>query len=347
MHGSHKGYKIKSMNRRVPGIIAVGNIFMDSVYRVSLLEMERRGFSPGSFTHLTREELDDRLTGLSPSEERLGGSSFNKAMVVARFGIPVRVVGIIDRKRRLIERAARESGAMPESIEDATVARRNLLALGAHLITPEGEWAVAMAPGAFSDFDAIDDSEIFRGIGSVAPIVTVEVYLVNHFPWLERVVAGAERVGSTVHFDLGAPPLVRQKRHDLIRLIAGGISLLSGTEGELEALLGEKLPEEEIFRSLELQRLVVKRGARGVTVIDHSRRFDAPGSGADVHPPLSVGCGDVLDGALLTATVEGNEPFSLPIVEAAARLAGNCCRYPLARIDSKAAMEFDRDSGIH
>jgi len=171
-------------------------------------------------------------------------------------------------------------------------------------------------------------------------ILTVESYLLNNFAWMERLVGAAILMGIPVHLDLGAPPLLRRFRDQLVPLIRSSVSFCSGTEEEYAALIGDSIVTDATgagnARFLETDLLLVKRGAMGATV---TARGDIPlttevaGSGKEVSPPWSVGCGDVLDGVFLALIVRG-APVDTALIDASAA-AADSCRFPGAQVSAE------------
>ncbi len=319
------------MSARTPAVVAVGNVVIDIHYAVSPLEFDTRDFAHGTYSHVSREELDRSLRGLEPAVRHDGGSSVNKARILSAMGVPVRIAGVI----------GEEAGPFLEwsadkTVQDRTVAGRPRTACSAH-ITERDRWAVITAPGAFSDFDQLDPAAVLSG-AAPASILTVEAYLLNNAGWLTRLLETARDARMRVHFDLGAPPLIARHRRDLVHLVTDAVNVVSGTEEEFRALLdledGTTVHAEVIGRELAAELVVLKRGARGAEAAwisrGRSNTVSAVGSGRETTPPWSVGCGDVLDGVILAGLATGRPvEVILPVATAAATAAS---RHPFAAV---------------
>lgn len=262
---------------RLAGVFVIGSINQDYVLRV-----EHRP-APG-------ETVTDAALSLFP-----GGKGANQAVAAARLGASVVMFG------RVGEDAA--GAALIGNLEDNEVAIRHVEAAAGIptgsafiTVTPDGENAIVVAPGANRSFgpDEVEAaSEAIAGAGVLVAQMEVRTEAV------EAAARIAARSGGRVLLNL-APP--REIPGSLLSLL----DPLVVNEHEASFLLGEELPPESAASSLiglGPTSAVVTLGAAGAA-------FAAAGAARSVPAPKvkavdTTGAGDAFMGALATCLAKG------------------------------------------
>ncbi|MDQ4081779.1 MAG: 5-dehydro-2-deoxygluconokinase [Actinomycetota bacterium] len=156
---------------------------------------------------------------------------------------------------------------------------------------------------------SLDDFDV--GEIATAPLLYATGTGLAQSPSRETTLTTLERHEGTAIFDLDWRPALWENTHDypqLARRAIAAADLVIGNEEEVEAAAGSV----EGLLAAGVQRLAVKRGARGATVYEHGEELDVPGR--EVEVVNGLGAGDAFAAALGTGLLRG-----LPLVEAVRR----------------------------
>jgi ribokinase len=233
------------MSTYSPRLLVVGSINMDLV-----LETPRMPKAGESL-------LGERFS------KHPGGKGANQAVAAARAGGRVRFYGKVgmDREAELLVSSLHNEGIETENLERDENVPTGMAVI---FLEPDGENRILVYPGANLELSARDVGAALSGKKVDAVLLSFEIPV----EVIEGVIAEAKAASLPVYVDAGpARPISRKALK--------GVTLLSPNETELEALTGrsctaDKEVEEaagELFRELEPEYLLVKRGGRGALLV--------------------------------------------------------------------------------
>ncbi len=297
------------------GVFAVGSINQDFV-----LAVERRP-EPG-------ETVTDAELTLLP-----GGKGANAAIAAARLGAEVSMLGRVgeDAFGAELIKNLRENGVDVEHVRATPDAPTGSAFI---TVTPEGENAIVVSPGANRSFgpDEVEEAaETLRETDVLVAQLEVPAEAV------ERAAKIATQSGGRFVFNL-AP--AREVRESLLRLS----DPLVVNETEARFLLGEDAPDPEGLAAklldLDSASAVVTLGASGAVLASDgtTRHFPAP----KVEAVDTTGAGDAFVGALAArlaggASLEEAVPYAVLAGAAAVAQAGAQGSLPTPEVVEKLA----------
>ncbi len=237
---------------------------------------------------------------------RVGGSAANTAIVLAKLGVAVRLIGRVGKGlwADLALRALSESG-----VDIAAVQRDLSVSTGIFFIpvTPDGErtmfgyrGANARTDPAAIDRDTLDDARILHVSG----------YALLESPQREaagRAIELAQQNGIAISLDMGLPAALNATG-DIRRLLPRLSICVLGVD-EARALVDAGTPSEAASALIDrgVQVVGLKLGAAGCVIADASRIEPVPA--LDVAAVDTTGAGDAFGAGLIFGWLRG---LSLP-----------------------------------
>ncbi|MCE5200267.1 MAG: ribokinase [Armatimonadota bacterium] len=236
----------------------------------------------------------------------LGGKGANQAIAAARAGGKVAFVARVGNDPFATEgiRSFKQN-----SIDTDHVIRDSSASSGVALIMVDklGENLIAVAPGA-NDILSPDDINAASELISSSEIMIIQL----------EIQPDTVDIACKVAYDCGVKVLLNPApARELNTKLLHNISIITPNETEAQRLTGIAVEDETsadaaatALRSLGVDTVIITLGARGAYISDKSFRGVVPGF--KVNPIDTTAAGDVFNGALAVALVEG-----LPLTEAA------------------------------
>lgn len=266
---------------RSRSVVVVGSINVDYVMSVA------RAPVPG-------ETVSDAVLELHP-----GGKGANQAVAVARCGAAVELVGCVGADS---VGQSRVDSLAAEGVGTAYVQRaaNALTGVAFIVLTPDGENAIIVAPGANAELKPMDVEEataVLRDAKVLVAQLEVPIASVNR---------AAQLAGPDTVFVLNCAPY-RPLSTELMKRV----DILVGNETEAAGLVGRRVAgvSEATIAATELQELgaravVITLGPDGAVVAapDMTRHIPAPAA----HVVDMTGAGDAFVGALAARLAAGD-----------------------------------------
>lgn len=247
---------------------------------------------------------------------RAGGSAANTAIVLAKLGVAVKMIGRVgdDTWGDLTLRALAESG-----VDVSKVQRDTNLATGLFVIpvTPDGERTMLGYRGANA---RTDPSPIEPGLFTDVRCLHVSGYALLESPQREaawRAIDLADRSGAAISLDAGLYPVTVLRDEVRAALPRLSIGVLGMDEARL--LVDAETPEEAAAQLVVqgVQLVGLKLGARGCVLADGSRVCRLPAFAALTID--TTGAGDAFSAGLIWGRLRG---LSLPAMGVLANALG-------------------------
>ena len=294
---------MRSPKLRPPGVVVLGDINIDILARIEKFP------APGE------DCLAPQL------EMHCGGVGANTALALARWGVPVRLLGSVGRDAfgELALRFLRAG-----QVDVTQVAQRDRAATGLMFIavTADGQRTIFGSRGANAELQGppteaggLEDAQAVHLVGynflspSVAELAG-------------RLIEEARRHGRQVSLDVGMAPS-RQIPQKILQ-VAGKVDILFAGLDEAAALTGEP-DKASAFDALErsgAREVVMKLGEKGCLFRESGALKQAPSFRVPVAD--TTGAGDAFAAAFLWARLRGWAPAAAALLADAAGAAAAC-----------------------
>lgn len=274
-------------------VFGVENPLLDFICQVDFPLFKTLGTRPGTMNLVSLEEMKKVLGIASGYRNTPGGSCANTIRGIAWLGqsSPIAppvysgAVGSDERGEKYIA-CMREMG-----IEVRLVRKQTPTGCSVILVTPDHERTMFTYLGACREFTAQDlDLEAL----SRSRFLHLTGYLwdtENQRLAAEAAARHALRQGVKVSFDLADPFVVQRYRSFFVSWIPGRVEVVFANREELQTMMGEKCPDEELVRRAGwLAGLVVmKVGAGGCYLNEGGRIMRSQGFPARVQDTTAAG----------------------------------------------------------
>lgn len=269
---------------RGPGVVVLGDINIDILARI------------GTFAGLGEDCLVPEL------QLHCGGVGANTAIVLAKWGIPVRLVGRVgrdcfgDRALRFLRR---------EKIDVSRVQRtdRAMTGLMFIVISADGQRTFFGSRGANAGLAALAGDSGYLGSAKAAHLVGYNFLSPSAAEVAEQLIEEAHRHGRWVSLDVGVAPS-RQIPQKILQ-VAKKVDILFVSLDEAIALTGTQ-DKFGAFRALEpcgVREVVIKLGEKGCLFREDDTLREVPTF--SVPTSDTTGAGDAFAAAFLRARLHG------------------------------------------
>jgi len=239
---------------------------------------------------------------LSPQLElHCGGVGANTAAALARWGVPVRLLGAIgaDAFGDFALAALRRQQVDVSGVERNSHATTGLFFIA---VQPHGQRTMLGSRGANAELAPLRSTEVFDAVRA-AHLVGYN-FLSNSVAALaEKVLEEVHRRGGWVTLDVGMAP--SQQIPERILQTVGNVDILFASEAEAHALTGKNAPAEA-FAALEncgAREVVLKLGERGCLIRDSGALREVPPCAVEAVD--STGAGDAFAAGFIHARLRG------------------------------------------
>ena len=243
--------------------------------------------------------------GKTVVETDLGGTGANVALLIAKYGLPVTMLGTVSsgpEGRFLLDRL-KESGVDTSKVLITENGCFNTL-----LVTKDGQEVLSypwMLPGTrYDDIGDIGFGLIHPGKGDI--VHATGAFIENDAEGNGKLISFLERSkenGAEISFDINARELFfgsAEPRLDVLRRCAELADLLTGSRHEFALLWGTEDPEQCLSDCFGEKELIVVRNEADPIFVKHGSRVCViPVLPVDVRNPM--GAGDSFDAALIYA----------------------------------------------
>ncbi len=238
-----------------------------------------------------------------------GGKGANQAVAARRLGLRVRMAGLVgdDAVGWALRRGLEQEGVLTDTVGEV----RGMSGMAAISLTPDGENAITVAPGANRELSPE------RILALPDAVFACKALLLQLEVPLETAASAARRARAAGAFVLLNPSPPGRQMADLLALA----DWLVPNRLEAEILTGSRDPSTAARSLLALgpRAVFVTLGAQGVLVVtgEEERLVPAP----KVQPVDTTGAGDAFLGALAYGFCAGQDPFAAAAFAAAAGAA--------------------------
>jgi ribokinase len=283
-----------------PPVVVLGDITVDIFAQIEALP------KPG----------DDCL---SPGLElHCGGVAANAALALAKWGVPVRLLGCTGRDcfARIALDFLRRAGIDVSGVQQTERALTGLMFI---VVSPGGQRTIFGSRGANAVLQATAADAGYLNEAGAAHLVGYNYLTASVAAAADRLVEGARRRGAQVSLDVGMEP--SRKVWQKVLQVVRKVDILFVSQAEATALTGKNNEGRALaaLRACGPREVVLKLGEEGCLLLE----------GAAVHkvPPFAVrvadttGAGDAFAAAFLRARLSGWPPTEAALVANAAGAA--------------------------
>ena len=275
---------LKPGDNRTPKVLVVGDINVDVLGRLQAPLL------------VGGDSMSSAL------EFHLGGVGANTTLALARWGIPVRLLGLVGRDwfGDLALRALQDEGVDTSWVQRTERAPTGLVFIA---VEPGGQRTMFGSRGANAEITLPTNEQGYWEGMAALHLTGYALLSSSGEKAARRLLKGARARGLTTSLDVGSSP--SRQVPEAILQVAGGLDILIAAFDEAAALSGQSdVPRvAEALEQRGPRQVILKRGEKGCWFRERGELLNAPAF--PVQAVDTTGAGDVFTAALLRARLEG------------------------------------------